>query len=295
MMLQPDTQPSSHASSPSQLPRVIVASFSTSPRNAAVAAEAAQLARVFDARLHLVHAGTDDQALRQHLRDALRLAGVRQQPQLTVREGRPDRVVCQVAREVGADLIVGGVLRPETTLAAHARSTAGRIAIDAPCHVILLRHPRLDPAPARRVMAAVGLDDGSRGMLRWLIAWSAAQGAEAIDVVHEQRPWALRHARTRSNAAGVPTSADTPIAARQALDALVGECDFGRLRSSAMCLHGSSGWDALAYAAFRKADLLCLPVTPRGMSFWQRLIDHGLDFDLHAVPCSLLLYRAVNG
>lgn len=295
MMPQPDTQPSSHASSPSPLPRVIVASFSTSPRNAAVAAEAARLARVFDARLHLVHAGTEDEALHQNFREALHRAGVQEPPQLTVRAGRPDRVVCQVAQEVGADLIVGGVLRPETTLAAHARSTAGRIAIHAPCHVMLLRHPRLDPAPARRVMAAVGFDAGSRGMLRWLIAWSAAQGAEAIDVVHEQRPWALRHAQARPDATGAPVLGDTPSAARQALDALVGEHDFGRLQSSAMCLHGSSGWDALAYAAFRKTDLLCLPVTPRRMSFWQSLIDHGLDLDLHAVPCSLLLYKAAAG
>jgi hypothetical protein len=48
--------------------------------------------------------------------------------------------------------------------------------------------------------------------------------------------------------------------------------------------------DALWYAEALGADVLCVALTPRQLAAWDRLLEHGIDPELDALPKSVLVY-----
>src|SRR5690606_9452780 len=88
----------------------------------ALSRRAAAIARLFGAELHLVHAGPDTREARRKLRINLASTNLPVSTPTIIQSGRPDRVVCEAAESIGADLIVAGVMRRDSTLAEHANS-----------------------------------------------------------------------------------------------------------------------------------------------------------------------------
>lgn len=272
--------------------RTVLAAVALSRRAAAIASEAAMIARLFGAELHLVHAGPDTRKARRKLRMNLASTNLPVSTPTIIQSGRPDRVVCETAESIGADLIVAGVMRRDSTLAEHANSVAGRLVVSAPCHVLLIREPRTQPTPPRRILATVGFDQGSRDMLDWTLRWARQIGVEEFDVVHEYDPRAF-YAQGEGEPEARPGASPRVLASqrRQELDRMLCGFDWTGLRRSQICLRSNSGFDALWYARLMGSDLMCMPVTPRRLSFWRRLIGHGLAVDLHALSCPVLFFK----
>lgn len=273
--------------------RTVLACVTLSKRSAAIVAEASYLARLCGAELQVVHAGADTSQARQRLRMALSAANVPLSTPASIRAGRSDRVICDTATRIGADLIVAGVLSKDATLAEHADSTAGRLVVAAPCSVLLIRDPGTRPTPPRRVMATVGFDLTSRAMLEWATQWARGLGVEKFDVVHEYDPRAFYAQPDAEHVESQLARNPRSVAAlrREALEHMLRSYDWSDLKQTQICLRSNSGCDALWYARLMGADLLCIPVTPRRLTFWSRLIGHRLAVDLHELPCPVLFFK----
>lgn len=153
---------------------------------------AMELSRLAGAQLHVVHAGTDrDPDLKQRLDDHIRSADPASAilPGSTIRTGRADRVVTEVAEMINADVIVLGPHR-------HGRSrslggTAYRVAAKAerPCLVL----PAAMRLPLGRILIPIDASGAARGALEVGLTWASAlrrrrpagsQDATGILVLH---------------------------------------------------------------------------------------------------------------
>jgi nucleotide-binding universal stress UspA family protein len=134
---------------------------------------AMELSRLAGAQLHVVHAGSDrDPDLRQRLDDHIRSADPASAilPGSTIRTGRADRVVAEVAEMINADVVVLGPHR-------HGRSrslggTAYMVAANAerPCLVL----PAAMHLPLGRILVPIDASGAARGALAVGLTWASA-------------------------------------------------------------------------------------------------------------------------
>lgn len=283
-----------HPSTSAPLVRRLLASVAQSPRALAVAAEAYRLAGVLGAEIVFLHVGPETAEARRFLEETARgFSEGSESPRIVVRAGRPDRVICAVAEEAGADLIVAGALEKEGPLEYYAGSIARRIARRAPCSVLLLTEPRTPPAPARRIVVRVQSDDRAREVVRFALAL-AAQGEEAtVFAVREYDIAGLAAATDESFDSGARRAYQDRAQAEEQARLADFLADMGPMpvRPTPVALRGREGWEAAEFARREGADLLVMAAPRRRLGFLDKLFQHGVEFALERLPCALLLYR----
>lgn len=265
-------------------PRRILACVADSPRAAAVAAEAWRLARVAGGECLLLHAGPVLPRTMASMQRVAATAGVPPNTPIIVREGNPAEVVRDVGLAEGADMVVAGVLGRRTTLSGHLRSVAGRIASSAPCPVLLLTDPQRERPPFERFAVSVDFDALSRRLLTDVVAWGKSEGVRRWHILHE---YDERGFYSPLNAAAPESQASRT----RRLGEFIRGIDWRGLHVKRLCLPNRHGCDALWYAKAVRADVLCLPVSPRRASFWQRMLRFRIDIDVETLPSAILLYR----
>jgi nucleotide-binding universal stress UspA family protein len=164
------------------------------PRNGAVIARAAWLARKLDGELTVLHVVPPDEprglALEQrvwradsHLR--ARVANERPKPQVRVRVGHAPRRIVEFVKETSSDLVVVGPHSEAAELPTLRRGIAERVLDDTRRPVLMVRHePEFEYG---RVMLALDLSDESAAALRLTESLSFA-GEEITFVVHAYHP-----------------------------------------------------------------------------------------------------------
>lgn len=265
-------------------PRRVLACLSGSSRTSAIMAEAWRLARATGATCTFLHAGPAQAATLTDLREAMATAGVPPDLPLLVREGDPAAVVRRVAEEERIDMVVAGILGHSATLSQHFHSIAGRIAVAAPCSVLLLTHPQLHRPPRERFAASVDFDQASLRMLGAVRVWGRREGIRLWHVLHE---YDARGFYSPLNA----SVNETPASRTRRLGALIRRFDWTGMNLKSLCLPNRHGCDALWYAHAARVDVLCTPVTPRRQRFWERMLRFNIDVDLDALPPAILLFR----
>lgn len=266
-------------------PRRILACISLSPRAPAVAAEAWRIAQATSSQCTFLHADTTASMVTQaQLRQILSQAGVPANAPVLIRRGKPRQIVREIAAAEGIDLVIAGVLNRQATFSRHFQSLAGQIAATAPCSVLLFTSPKPNPQPLKRIVNWIDLDDTSHDMLSDVLPWARAVGAQNCHLVHVYDPAGLY-----SDEAG--DGYDSRDQKMQKLTQFTQSIDWAGLSAHKACLINKHGCDAIWYAQTIRADVLCIPITERRQSFWQRLIKFRLDVDIDALPCTVLLYR----
>lgn len=187
------------------LPRSIVVAYDAESMADAAVLQAHELARLFDARLEIVHAfgstafaaevpvdpvgaargntplarATDVMLTRTaQLLGEARGGLARAEEILRVVPGQPAAVLLERARAVGADLIVMGALRRRPVF--DFGSTARAVLARARCDVWVQPCP---PAPVKRVLVAVDLSRESLRALDMAVAFARCVGA-SVRVLH---------------------------------------------------------------------------------------------------------------
>lgn len=271
--------------------RTVLAPLAFSPRAAAVACEARRWAAVLGAELLLLHVGKDDQPTRRQLEERLQghgLSAVR----LEIRDGKPGRTIVRAAVDLGADLIVAGALEKEGALSYYVGSVARQVARRAGCSVLLLTQPRVDPQPTRRWAMTVPRDDASRQMLRFMSQLAAVEKPQRIDLIGEYD----------MSGTGLALEGDLDLAEAEdrraqihrqeqaKLAEFVADTPFTESPMRLICLRGRVGHESAEHARRTGADLLISPA-PASLGFWDKFIQHGVEFALESLPCSMWLYR----
>lgn len=271
--------------------RRILASIALSPRAEAVAGEAIELARRFDAALSFVHVGADDADRRERVAQVLaRIAGDTPPP-FEIRSGDPADVICDAGRDAGADLIVAGALEKEGFLEGFRGSVARRIARLAPCSALLITEPSREGSLFDRVVAGIGDDDGE-GLVRFAAAFAQATGARYLHLVREFDPLVSRVAESSGETAVDPeTQRLWETQARLELTELLARVETTGLVTEAACLEGRYGMEMVEYALRVEADLTIFPLPRRRLNFWDRFFHHSAENVLERLPCAVLFYR----
>jgi len=133
---------------------------------------AAELARLADARLYVIHATERSDETEARVLDQLNRAGIAPDAptEIIVEPGPPGAIVGQEARRLGADVVFLGPHRRER--GDLAGSTADRVVHIAAVPCLIL--PVQLPLPLDRVLAPVDSSDGARGALAVAMTWASA-------------------------------------------------------------------------------------------------------------------------
>ena len=153
----------------------VLAATDLSPESAEALRTAAELARLAEARLHVVYAAAGPEphaqrALREHLAGVAPAAA--EGAVVHAVPGAPDEVILRTADWVEADVVVLGPHRDRGASGAALGSTADRVVrgAEVPCLVV----PRALTLPLSRVVAAVELTDSGRGAVMVALTWGSA-------------------------------------------------------------------------------------------------------------------------
>lgn len=204
--------------------------------------------------------------------------------------GRPDRVICNQAKLLSADLIILGALEQDTLVTSILGSVARRVARRAECSVLLLTNP--DGGVIQRIVSSVGMDAKSSAMLQFVLDLARRVPVEQLFVIHEydsytgmlrilgeqQRGAEEHHARAARDES-------THLAE------FLSEFDLEGINYCSECLDGHIGQEAVEFVLRHQADLLTLP-SPERLSFWDRFFQHPSETALQRLPSSLLLHRS---
>lgn len=272
----------------------ILAALAYSPRTAAVACEARRLAHALDAGLTFLHVGKDTDETRKIIERAIQEAGLGVPPSsVLVRPGRVDTIVCNAAKEIGADLIVLGALEKEGPVEYYLGSAARRIARNAPCSVLLLTEPRNEPAAFQRIVVTVQFDEASKAMMKVALGLARRDGVQAIHVVSEYDLFGFHLAMADGTDLGEAEDYKQVAQSEEDMKLVdfLEDFDFQGIRVLRASLRGKEGWESVEYARTHQADLLFFPAPPRRLTFWDQFFQHGVEFALESLPCSLFLFR----
>lgn len=153
--------------------RNVLAATDLEPSSKDALRAAAALARLAEARLHVVHAAGDGDGGEAALQAWLAgfSPGVAADAAVLAPSGAPDEVILSAAGRVDADVVVMGPHR-RGQLGGALGSSAARVVrgAEAPCLVV----PQPLDLPLRRVVAAVDGSEGGRGALLVALSWASA-------------------------------------------------------------------------------------------------------------------------
>jgi nucleotide-binding universal stress UspA family protein len=134
---------------------------------------AMELSRLSGAYLHVVHASADaDADLTQALDDHIRVAdpASRVLPGSTIRAGRADRVIADVAEMIDADVIVLGPHRPGQSRSSGGTAYKVAASVERPCLVL----PAAMGLPLGRIMIPIDASGAAHGALAVGLMWASA-------------------------------------------------------------------------------------------------------------------------
>lgn len=272
----------------------LLACVSTSPHGPSVLRGAAEFAESLGAETTYLHVGDDSPNMRSRLVEVLASVGVGVSAnEILIRGGRPEAVICEAARQCGADLIVAGALEQESVLREWLGSTARRVARRAPCSVLLVVQNIDKRPPWRRVVASVEYDDASRELLAWLACLARSTPSMEFHFIYEGGAAGSSAFESLEDRAGESQPYRNVRAAAENFRMVdfLEPFDFGAAHVEKACISGRAGESLLRYAAGVQAELIATRAPGAPLGVWDRFFNHPAERVLQRLPCSVLIHR----
>ncbi len=269
----------------------IVISCSLAPHAKPMVARAIAFAQAMDAQIHFCHVSSDEPAVRSQINLLLNDLGV-VNPQLTLRCGRPDKIIRRLAKEVGADLIIAGALEHESTIVGIFGSVARRLVRKAPCSVLLLTPDFVrTEGGITKILVSVNYDANGRAMTAMAIELSRCFGAQ-VKVVHAY-DFCLKFlgAEEIGDEKRIKDYAQECKAVEiQRLNDFIEGFNWQGLTVRGECLKGIDGGELTHYVQRSSINLAVIPA-PKRIYFWQRFFNPPAEVVLQDLPCATLFFR----
>jgi nucleotide-binding universal stress UspA family protein len=274
--------------------RIAVAS-AFSPRFEQVLAEAKRVRDRLASELNLIYVGECDEGTTKRFQMALAELQLPLDSTIHYQHGNPADAILAAAAANKVELIVAGALEKEVVLRPFLGNVARRLVREAACSVMLFTKPAREPQPLRRIVFFVAdySEHGQRALLRTLHL-AGQEDCEILYVIRVHTSFdaarATRRATNRSTPAG---RAAHPVARTLdeeeiALEKFIDAAGHTEVPIEARCLRGNTGFVASDFVQAMKADLLVVPVEPKGKA-------HGLPAHVawitDVIPCNLWVIR----
>jgi len=264
-----------------------------SPRLEALLAETAYRARVLASQLSLIHAGAHTPEKEGHLRQAMQKAGLPGETDIYWGSGAPDAAILSAVETHGIDLLLAGALEKEHPLRYYLGSVARNLVREAPCSLMLLTEPQVEPEPIRRVVVVTDYSEQALIALTRALRLAEQEAAEQVFVIRVLSQYGtamtLSEGVRRERAHAYQTA--TRAREQALLQDLVDAAGRSRVPIEARIIEGHTGHIAAQFAREHEADLLVMPSASRHSHFFERLFPSDMEWVLREIPCNLWVVR----
>jgi nucleotide-binding universal stress UspA family protein len=270
---------------------------SFSPTTEAMLAEAGRLARLFGARLVVMHVGETTDESRDRLRQQLSHTGLAESEiSLCWETGDPAKRILDVCRRERVDLLVAGALKKENLITYYVGSVARKILRRARCSVLVLTTPGVEARAWKNLV--VHAEDSPFVADALQVACRLAQHHPGawVHVTREIKMLGLTLA-----AAGQSTEDEYNQTLQHLMKDEVAEVEkmlqqipHAGVRINIKVLTGKSGYELGRFAERKQADLLIVGAPPRRMAFLDRVFPHDLEYIFADLPGNLLIVQRPN-
>lgn len=274
--------------------RTIGLAIAFSPTAEMMLAEAASLARKFRARLLLIHVGHHGVKEEQVLHRMISNQSL-DQAHIEIRWEEGDRIktILKVCENENVDLLIAGALKKEKLIQYYIGSIARQIMRRAPCSVLILTEPSLQPRGFRNIV----LEAGDELHFRRLVDLAVRLGTGDVNdpiwlhVVREVKLYGLAMSST-DQAAEDEYEGTRHELVREEINKVEHELRFlprSNIKVNIKVLSGKSGFELVQFARRKRADLLVVGSASRRSSILDRIFTHDLEYVFADLPCNLLI------
>jgi len=277
--------------------RKVGVAVSFSPTTAAMVAEAGRFARLFRARLVVIHVGATAAGNREQLEQELVKTGL---PEGDIswcwEKGDPAKRILDICKREQVDLLVAGALKKENLITHYVGSVARKILRRAQCSVLILTAPNTEPPAWKNIV--VHAEDSPY----------VAEALQAACMLAQHHPAAWVHVTREIKMLGLTLAANEHNSEdeyNQKLQSLIKQemdeaekmlhrIPHPQVRINIKVLTGKSGFELGRFTERKQADLLIVGAPPRRMAFFDRLFPHDLEYIFADLPANLLVVQSAS-
>jgi nucleotide-binding universal stress UspA family protein len=270
-----------------------------SPRLESLLGESWQLAKLFNARLVLMHSGERNRSKEAKLDEIFRRLGIEESRTRTIwNDGNPVDTLLELCKLNAVDLLVIGALRKENMIRYYLGSVARKISRSAKCSVLLLTNPVKEGSRFRKLMVNGISNPKTEHTIRTAVYFAKHTGGKEITVAVEVDEQGLA-----MTIAGESTAAEASQMRKEMKDEEIGKVqDVIRgmtpdsIQVNEKLLKGKPGYAIRQYAESKKADLLVINSPDVHLNLIDRIFTHDMEYILEDLPCNVLIVHSrING
>ena len=273
----------------------IALALAFSPRMQAMMAEAARWAKMYQAKLYLVHVGEKSEEAEEKVSQLLRsVQWSAEDTTVLWKKGDPTDNILQVCKQEQIDLLIAGALKKENLVQYYLGTPARKILRKASCSVLMLINPEVDALPIKNVV--VNAEDSAyiTEAIRTACEISIKQKANWLHVVREVKMLGLTLASLDDCTEEEYDQQRNGLmqAEIENVEKMLAGIAHEGLRINIKLLSGKSGFELSQFAQKKKAELLVVGASPRRLFFFDRVFPHDLEYIFQDLPCNLLVVHS---
>src|SRR6188472_384497 len=259
-----------------------------SPRFKNVLAEAKRIRDRFNARLHLIYVGTQNQETPRKFNEVLAELELPVDSPIHYEQGDPaEAILAALARE-NIDVLVAGALEKEIVLHQFLGNVARRLVREANCSVMLFTHPQKNPKPLRRIVFIADRLRNGLAALKTTLLLAEAESCERLYVIGIITAFDEARASIAGDANGKATLKPNHHD-EDALEELVLSAGTTEVPIETRFIRGATGLAASDFVRSVEADLLVVPL-PKNRETVQQLPSN-IAWVSDVIPCNLWVVR----
>ncbi len=273
----------------------LIAAVAFSPRMEANLCELGRIQRHFGSEVTLIHVGertSDKEKAIQNVCDKVGLHQVK----LVWTLGNPVKQILNVCAAARADLLVTGALYKEGFFEYYIGSVARQIIRKAPCSVLVMPEPELEPSPFKRI--GINFNEGrdTRRLGHLGIELAYKESSETLFMSKEVTKGFLSAVMSKNMSQEEINELQEDIRAEesQVFNPFLELSRELRVPTKTELLFGKSGYEIRNFALENLLDLLIIQAPEKSFGLFDRLFQHDLEYILEELPCNLLILKDIH-
>lgn len=273
----------------------IATAIAFSPRLEANIAETIKLTDHFGARLTLIHVGEKNDEKKQTVKDLLdKYAPGENMVKIVWEEGDPAKVILNVCKEKGIDLLVAGALQKESLSEFYVGSIARKICRMADCSVLMLTRPKVEGSNFDHLVVNGHEHEKTATSIHAALYFGERNGTKQLTIVDEmENRGSIKVEDDATLEMSLALRQQARSKERERIEQIVGSYEAQKeIRIEHRYIFGKSGYSISHFAQSIRADLLVVNSPDKKMGFLDRFFTHDIEYILSDMPCNLLIVRA---
>lgn len=238
----------------------------------------------------VIHAGESTEDNKKRFNEAFLELSISPPPIVHWPCGEPVEAIVRTICEQGVELLILGALEKEIPGRHYTGTVARSIMREAPCSLLFLTEPSLEPKPLRQIVAITDFSELSALSLKHASFLAEQQGAERIHLVRIFTVFAQMRERSEEFVEADQRQALLEVEEKRVAD-FAAASGPSTVPIEARCVEGSTGMAASDYVEAVQADLLVVPSQAPGDA---PLFPEGMDWMFNAIPSNLLIVRKAS-